>query len=1271
MAGRSADLTPYVPRLLLSWADRFGDSKHEVIEGTLAFADVSGFTKLSERLAKKGGKAGAEQMTDVVNSLFGELLTVSARRGGEMVKYGGDAVLLFFRGDDHAPRAAAACVEMQRRLAEIGRVDTGAGVVRMRMSVGVHTGDFDVFVIGRSHRELVIAGPAASMTDAMEAAAEAGEVLVSEATAALLPARVLNGERAGGRLLRRQVPDAPDIPPVVRGADPAAAPFVPVSLRAHLEAGAVEPEHRIVTLAFVHVLGLDSVLATEGRAAAAERLDATVALVQDTCDDLGVSFLASDIAPDGTKLILAAGAPLATEHPEQRIAQALRRIIDAEPPLRVRARVHRGHVFVGDVGPPFRRTFTTIGDVTNTAARVMGRAAPGEVLALEAVVDRLDGSFEADELEPFVAKGKAEPLRPFRIGPPIVTTDDGDGANASTARSLPIVGRDRELEALRRAVASAIDGEGTLVEIVGDVGLGKTRLVDEVTALTGIARRTARCEPYEQATPFFAFRHLLAAVLGIGGRGEAAAASLHDCISQLAPDLLPWVPLLADVLDLVVPDTPETAALDARFRRERAKPVVEHAFAAALAAPTMLVFEDVHWLDEPSADMLRHFERVVAGYPWLVVVTRRDEPSAFAVDESSPAPASSLVRLAPLEDAAATALVHAATATSPLRPDEVANVVARGAGNPLFVGELVAAAAATGVDHLPDSVEAVFAAQIDALPANARKVLRHAAVLGSSFDLPLLASLLGEEVDVPLRDAHALARRLRGMLIAEGRTRARFSHQLLRDVAYEALPYRSRRRLHESAGDSLERMLGDDAKTSDRAGVLSLHFFHAQRWQKCWRYATAAGTRARDKYADVEAVALYERALAVARHVDVPAEDVSDIWEKAGDSHQVLGALAKATAAYNKARSLRMDDPRGYARLCRKQAAIAHFEGRHVSMSRWIGRGLRVLVDDEAHATERGALLVFHAWAANAAGQPQKAMRLSKLALAAAEQAGDEHTVASSWVVLERAYVALDLDHDRSFVERALEIYERDDQKLMDAATLLNNLGAAAYTEGRLPEAASLYDRARERLVRAGSVVNAGVTSLNLAEVLLDRGCVDEAEAALEGLDALFRSTSYAIGVAAVAAVRGRVLLRNGDLAEAERLLADAKHAFERFDIVSMALASEADLADCYLRAGRVGDAERSVAAIAAGGGSVATVERLRACVHAQRGDRDAAAAAAATAVDAARAAGGLELALAIDVLADIRGCLDDTLAAERYKILDDLGVIATPPPPLQAAAAT
>src|SRR3954453_17611896 len=208
--GRS--LRPHVGGLSLDWLATGPRQRHRRITGSLAFVDISGFTTLTERLAAKG-KAGAEEMSDLLDGAFTALLKVAYGYGASLVKGGGDAVLLLFEGPEHPLLATRASWEMQRTMRRIGRLRTSVGTVQLRMSVGVHSGDFDFFVGGTVHRELVVVGEAATTTARMEQTAEAGEVVVSPATAALLPAGVLGLPKGEGVLLR----GGPDVAPRSRG----------------------------------------------------------------------------------------------------------------------------------------------------------------------------------------------------------------------------------------------------------------------------------------------------------------------------------------------------------------------------------------------------------------------------------------------------------------------------------------------------------------------------------------------------------------------------------------------------------------------------------------------------------------------------------------------------------------------------------------------------------------------------------------------------------------------------------------------------------------------------------------------------------------------------------------------------------------------------------------------------------------------------------------------------------------------------------------------
>src|SRR3954454_23943254 len=199
----SVDLTPFVPRVVVDWLRADPDAKHRRLEGTLAFVDISGFTALNERLAQKG-KLGAEEVTDVMNRTFERLLDVAYAAGGGLLKFGGDALLLFFTGEDHAARACDASFGMRQALDDLGEPQTSVGPVTLKMHVGIHADTYDFFLVGESHRELLLTGPGVTRTVEMESGAEAGEILVSDETAAALPEDVLGEAKAGGRLLEGQ-----------------------------------------------------------------------------------------------------------------------------------------------------------------------------------------------------------------------------------------------------------------------------------------------------------------------------------------------------------------------------------------------------------------------------------------------------------------------------------------------------------------------------------------------------------------------------------------------------------------------------------------------------------------------------------------------------------------------------------------------------------------------------------------------------------------------------------------------------------------------------------------------------------------------------------------------------------------------------------------------------------------------------------------------------------------------------------------------------------
>ena len=238
------------------------------------------------------------------------------------------------------------------------------------------------------------------------------------------------------------------------------------------------------------------------------------------------------------------------------------------------------------------------------------------------------------------------------------------------------------------------------------------------------------------------------------------------------------MPLLAAIVDLPMVDTDATAALEEQFRRPKLGDAAAELLGALLPMPTLFTIEDTHWMDEASADLLEHVATDLHRRPWLVCTTSREREIALVPE------ATRSLHLRPLAAEDAVELLHATSERSPVPVHQIAALVERSGGNPLFLRELVASAGTTGdLGSLPDSVEGLLTARLDRLAPDERSLVRHASVLGRSFSVDLLA----EVVDGVGVDDDALWDQLTGLIHLEG-DEVVFDHALIRDVAYEGLP---------------------------------------------------------------------------------------------------------------------------------------------------------------------------------------------------------------------------------------------------------------------------------------------------------------------------------------------------------------------------------------------------------------------------------------------------------------------------------------------------
>ena len=449
-AGRSTQyrLDRHVPRIALDWVADTPEERWKLVDGSMVFADISGFTALSERLAKRG-RIGGEELVETLSRVFGAMLETAATRGGQLLKFGGDALLFLFTGDGHALQACSTALEMRAELRRASEIRTSVGRLNLKISTGVHAGKFHMMLVGAPHRELVVLGPDTSAAIRCENAADAGEIVVSDAMAALLPGRSVRPRDDGPLLLRwRSTPVAPSGRLSDRPTDAGSARrLLPKILADVLEGARPDPAHRIATISFMRFSGTDEILQSQGPDALADALHETLRIVQAAFVAEDIALLCVDCDVGAGKIFCSSGVPLTSEDDEGRMLRAAKTILAADPPLPLQIGINRGPVFAAEVGVASRAAFSAMGDTTNTAARICGKAPQRAIFVHPAVLDHTRALYESESVGPFMFKGKTQPQLLYRLG-------DEIGVRESIGYdTLPMLGRADELGQLDAEVS--------------------------------------------------------------------------------------------------------------------------------------------------------------------------------------------------------------------------------------------------------------------------------------------------------------------------------------------------------------------------------------------------------------------------------------------------------------------------------------------------------------------------------------------------------------------------------------------------------------------------------------------------------------------------------------------------------------------------------------------------------------------------------------------------------------------------------------------------
>ncbi|HVY44718.1 MAG TPA: adenylate/guanylate cyclase domain-containing protein, partial [Minicystis sp.] len=911
MGAAASHLVRYVPDLVLErLAAQPGapDAPHgETFRAAALFADVAGFTALTERLAVQGPR-GAEQVAGLLNGYFGRLLDTVMDAGGDVLKLAGDAALVVWperlRGGLEA--AVEDAVATALRLQDVLRPDGSQRPNALLTRIAVCAGELSVMHVGGvlDRWELLVSGPAVDQI-AVSSQAAPGEVVLSADAAALFTRAASREPRTDGAVCVRAPPWQPGSSSTARRGDPsldtsaALRSYLPGAVRARIDAGQLDwlAELRAVAVLFIKLFG-----AKQAGAADLHAIHAQVRAIQSALYRYEGSLNKLSVDEKGVTALAAMGLPpFAHEDDALRAVRASRRIQEDLLALGARCSigVAHGRVFSGVVGGARRCEYTTIGDVVNLAARLMQAAGEG-ILCDAATYASARHRFAFDALGPIAVKGKAEPVDVFAPNAPIVAS--------TTLR--PIVGRQAEL-----ARVAARFARGGVLVIEGDAGIGKSRLLAESSVRgreAGLRPLRGATDPTERGAAYHAWRPVFAGLVELERSGATTLEKTKALVGSAAQEDV--LPLLDAVLPLGLADSALTAEMQGDVRADNTrKLLVDVLRAAAERFRIAVLLEDMHWMDSASLGLVLACARELTTLP-LVMTTRPlgAEATEPELQKLLADPATERMRLAPLEaDDIATIVSRALGATS--LADGVIDVVGgRAQGNAFFCEELAKglrdagvvmvrdgeARLAEGVDldaaGLPRTIDAVITSRVDRLSPDEQLTLKVASVIGRVFEHRVLHEVHPSTERARLRRVllDLEERELIAVDSAEPEPTYAFRHALIVDAVYGLMLFAQRQQLHRAVAACVER-LARDTNAEPPHGLLAHHWVRAGDDDRALVCLERAGEHALRSGAYAEAARFLADGLRIASRTPARHEDLRTgrIARQLGEAQLGLGQL--------------------------------------------------------------------------------------------------------------------------------------------------------------------------------------------------------------------------------------------------------------------------------------------------------------------------------------------------------------------------------------------
>ena len=864
----------------------------------------------------------------------------------------------------------------------------------------------------------------------------------------------------------------------------------------------------------------------------------------------------------GDAVMAAFGVPLAHEDDAERAVRAGLATLERVRDLGFQARIgiESGEVVTDD---ETESTFAT-GEAVNLAARLQQEAQPGEIIVGPGAARLLRGRIELEQVGLLELRGWAKPGAAHRV-----VSASQPGAPVGGFRS-PLVGRESELELLENTFTRAVrDARASLFTVYGDPGVGKSRLAGEfVAGLEGATVLKGRCLPYGEGVTYWPLAEMVKASAGITDDDpldEAQRKLRASCEDEAVADLLG---LAVGVLEAVEGErSQQEIAWAARAWTEQ----------LAQAQPLVLVFEDVHWGEEPLLELIEHLAATVRQAPLLLLCLARSELLDIRPGWGGGRVRATAIELEPLGPEESIELVRALTADLEL-PIDTAAVLAKTEGNPLFVEEtirMLAERPRAGAERIPDTLQALIAARIDRLPTTQRTLIQRAAAMGRLFMRGALEHLSPDVEDVEAALEELVVRDLvvrEARATISGEQAFKFKQVLIREVAYSGLSKSSRADLHRAFATWLGERAGDElleirAFHLDQAARLLEELEGAAPPELAEQAAEAlsrAGHRALSREAFRSARKLLLRAVELAPSTNRRYLAARAAWRLADMTAVIveMEEVAKIAAATGERRL------QGRALTALADAVLYH-RADALGAQRLVTEALEVLSEEPPEIRFEPLLIASQvaAWLGDTAAFE----RWAKLSLGAAQAAGRKDQEATVTHSLALAYLQrLDFEQAEPLIERVAEL-AAESGSAFSKGNALAVRGALENYRANYAEAETAFAAARDLYSEIGNAIREASMTLMLGRTAASQGDLERGEKLLRDAERALKGLGGRGQLCEAQRALAQVLVRVGRLEEAERFALESRETVGPEDRVS---GSTTKIALAEVRAAQGRDAE-------------------------------------------------------------------------------------------------